>query len=120
MDRTLVTRTNFVGGCNFLNVLEKLYEEHKEKYESLENELTELIEHLYTWKGSVYVEKLLLNEQDLLIKSYDIYQNIIHEFHLALSLRRDSDAAEAQHSRGSNQGETVMLFAKPTKKEGVF
>ncbi|KAF3673642.1 hypothetical protein FXO38_05556 [Capsicum annuum] len=117
MDRTPIRGSNFLGGGDSPSVLEKLYEERKGKCEALEDGLTELIKCLFTWKGGLYVEKLLLSEQDPLTKYFDIYQKIVHEYRLARSFRRDTDAAEPQHS-GGNQTETSNAASRtrPTKR----
>ncbi|KAM3360624.1 hypothetical protein P3S68_015478 [Capsicum galapagoense] len=106
MDRTPVKESTFLGGCDSPSVLETPYEEHKGKCKVLEDELTELTKRLFKWKGGPYVEKLLLNEHDPLTKSFDIYQKIVREYRLALSLRRDTNAAEPLYSGWANQVDT--------------
>ncbi|KAF3625439.1 hypothetical protein FXO38_29762 [Capsicum annuum] len=115
MDSTPVRGSTFLDGCDSPSVVEKLYEEHKGKCEALEDEL---IKHLFTCKGGVYVDKLLLNEQDPLTKSIVIYQKIVREYLLARSLRRDTDAAEPQQSGRVDQCEKrdATSRTRPTKR----
>ncbi|KAF3631071.1 hypothetical protein FXO38_26806 [Capsicum annuum] len=118
MDRTPTRGSNFLGGCDSPSVLKKLYEEHKGKCEVIENDPTDLIKHLFTWKGSVYIEKLFLNEQDPLTKSFNIYQKIVREFLLACSLRKDTDVAEPQQSGGPTNARQAMLHYELDQQRG--
>ncbi|KAM3376232.1 hypothetical protein P3S68_014947 [Capsicum galapagoense] len=118
MDRTPIRGSTFLGGCDFPSVLETIYEERKGKCKVLEDELTKLIKRLFKWKGGPYVEKLLLNEHDPSTKSFNIYQKLVHEYRLARSLRRDTNAIETQHSGGANLVDTsdVASGTKPIKR----
>ncbi|KAF3638610.1 hypothetical protein FXO37_24288 [Capsicum annuum] len=118
MDRTSVRGSTFLGGCDSSNVLEKLYEERKGKCKVLEDEITELIKHLFTWKGGSSVEKLFLNEQDLFTKSFYIYQKIVREYRLARSLIRDTDVAEPKHSGGPTKARQAMQLHELDQQRG--